>query len=107
MKWRPLSYDPLTGTRTFHAYDSVTKKNHIRHEYAVTPILDMNAVELSHSSTNWKGDWHKVAEIPMGIIHKWANEEGLNFYDKNCWDAIKKRLNSNEYRRFRTKSGNI
>lgn len=107
MKWRLLSIDPVTRTKTFHAYDSVTKQNHIRYEYDVEPILDLNTAELNASEAGWKGDWHKVAEIPMGIIHKWAQEEGLNFYDKNCWPAIKKKLNSNEFRKFRTKGGRI
>ena len=107
MKWRLLGYDPLTGEKTYHAYDSVTKKNHIKHEYDVTSILEANNVEYNNAKTGWGGDWHRVAEVPMGLIHKWANEEGLNFYDKNCWPAIKKKLNSNEFRRFRTKPGNI
>lgn len=107
MKWRQISYDPITGTRTYHAYDAVAKKNHIRHEYDVGGILEGNTQELNASRNDWKGDWHKVAEIPMGIIHQWANEEGLNFYDRNHWPAIKRKLNSNEFSRFRTKGGRI
>lgn len=107
MKWRLLSYDPLTGMKTYHAYDSMAKKNHIRHEYDVGNVLDTNQIELNASRSDWKGDWHKVAEVPLGVIHQWANEEGLDFYNRDHWPAIRKKLNSNEFRKFRTKGGNI
>lgn len=107
MKWRLLSHDPLTGLKTYHAYDSVTKQNHIRTEQDVQHILDENQRSYSSAKAGWGGDWHYVAEIPMEILHKWQVEEGLDFYNKDHWPAIKRKLNSNEFRKFRTKHGNI
>ena len=107
MKWRLLSQDPITGLKTYHAYDSAEKRNHIKTEQDVKPIIDDNQRAYNNAKAGWGGDWHHVAEIPMEIIHKWQVEEGLNFYNKDHWAAIKRKLNSNEFRSFRTKHGNI
>lgn len=59
----------------------------------------------SGTASFWKNrQWVKIASIPLALIDKW-HQEGVNFYDPNCWPEIKRRLNSNEWESLRTAPG--
>lgn len=52
--------------------------------------------------TSKSKDFRYVGEIPNILSEKWRIEEGINVYDKNDWPAVKKKLNSIEFRKLRT-----
>ncbi len=73
----------------------------------VEPILKRNIdFQNEHDGYTPSKDMKYVAEIPNVIIEQW-NKEGVNFYDKNDWPEIKRRLNSSEYQYLRTGLGRI
>ncbi len=73
----------------------------------IAPILKKNIdFQNTHDGYTPSKDLKYVAEIPQVIIEKWL-KEGVNFYDKNDWPEIKKRLNSSEYSYLRTGLGRI
>ncbi len=48
----------------------------------------------------WLGD--KVASIPLVIVEKWANELGVNVFDRSHWPKVKQLLNDPDWRYLRT-----
>jgi len=46
--------------------------------------------------------YNHVASIPAILQVKWLQEEGLNIYNPDHAERLKRKLNSNEYRYLRT-----
>lgn len=105
MDSRILGHDPLTGiTEIFH-YDDTTDEFHIENRQEL--ILDeMNADEYNDvstkSTTQWKGDMHRVASIPM-VIYADMVKTGM-IHDQK---AMRKWLADPDNRVFRTKPGSL
>lgn len=53
----------------------------------------------------WQGrEYVKVASVPLAWLDQlWA--QGIKYSDPEAWKAIKARLNSNEFEKFRTAPG--
>jgi hypothetical protein len=73
----------------------------------VAPILEANVAEYNSGN---KGDtklgWgRKVAEIPLGVVLKWKELYGVDCFNKNHAGAVRRLLNSNEWRYLRTAPG--
>ena len=110
MAKRLLDYDPLTATYTYHDYDHATDTTYITTEQNIQPLLELNKKQYNLDNRQGvKEDWWKVATIPNSIIHKWLNEDGVDFYSKDPWHVkkVKQKLNSNEYRYLRTSEGKV
>jgi hypothetical protein len=71
----------------------------------VEPILTDNKKALNNAATNWKGEFHHVASIPLVIIEKYKNEHGIDLMKDKA--AMKKFLNDPDHKYFRTKPGSI
>lgn len=65
------------------------------------PILDVNRA-IANDGFNHRQSMWPVASIPLNLIEKWRVEEGIDVFDPNCADALKRKLNSIEYRYLRT-----
>lgn len=103
---RLVDHDPITGITTWHEYDSTTKQTHIHTTYADAPIdsvLDLN-VNMQNENAGWSPskEWRRVGSIPMAVIHSWLVNDGIDVFDKNDWPAVRRKLNSNEFRKLRT-----
>lgn len=62
------------------------------------------------TSSLWNGgDYVKVASIPLFLIEKWKNEEGIDFLRWNDDDKarVMKKLNDGDYGKLRTAPGAI
>jgi hypothetical protein len=109
MARRLLEYDPYQRKSVYHHYDYATDITRIETVYDVEPILNMNKERAKDDEYQKKGikkGWWHVGTIPNGVIAKWM-EEGINFYDKNDWPAVKRKLNSAEYSYLRTGRGKL
>lgn len=75
----------------------------------VESILDMNHAVQSAGRSAWAADpdMHFLGSIPVNIIQKWKNELGVDFYNPNHEDAVKRLLNSNEWSKLRAGGGRI
>lgn len=49
----------------------------------------------------------RAASIPMSVIEKWKNELGIDVFDPNHREAVRKLLNSSEYLYLRTAPGRL
>lgn len=53
------------------------------------------------------GDLRRSASIPLALYLKWKNELGIDAINDDHAQAVKKLLNSNEYRFLRTAAGRL
>lgn len=95
-------FDPDDGIAEYDYYDPTTEQHAVRYVQDVEPVLEENkALQTLDRPNGQEMRW--VAQIPTILIHKWLVEEGLNFFNKNHWPAIRRKLNSSEYRFLRTR----
>lgn len=112
MNWRHLDRDLHTGLDTWHAYDSLTDETHLK----TTPIpgmvenlLDQNKERYNDGTNGYiskEREFKYVAEIPTWVQVLWL-QEGIDIWNKNHWEAVKRKLNSNEWQKLRTSPGTI
>ena len=108
MTKRLLSKDPLTGIERWFEYDSVTKTCQIRTLQNVEDILNHNKALATHNDGyDKRREFRRVASIPVTLQHQWLAEEGIDVYNKDHWDAVAKKLDSNEYAYLRTAPGRL
>ena len=81
----------------------------VRRPAAVEELMDANKAERNNASENWKGDFHKVASIPMTIIIEWSKEVGggMNILKPENKKKFVAKLNDPDFVNLRTKLGNI
>lgn len=110
MTKRLMSHDPFTGITTYFEPDG-NGGFHLSYESDVEPLLEQNKIQYTDGTdgyANGKGrEFKHVAEIPMSLILKWKIEDGIDVFNKNDWNAVKRKLNSNEWLLLRTSGGHI
>ena len=107
---RLLDFDPFTGVSTYHGFDHQTDKTIIHTTQDAEPYLNLNKIRQNdddYSKNGKKNNWWHVASIPIGVQLKWLKEEGIDIFDKNHRQAVKRKLNSSEYKYLRTSTGKI
>ena len=108
MNWRPFSYDPVSGIRREFAYDHSTKEAVIRTTMDVDPLLDDNARLRNDGTGGWSQDraMRRIAEIPMHVLCKWAEEWGMPGPHGEEFDLkLIKRMNDRDFYKLRTSEG--
>jgi hypothetical protein len=72
-----------------------------------TPILDANKADFNSGLTGKTrlGWGRKVAEIPLVVVEMWKNKYGVDAFNKDHAQAVRKLLNSNEWAYLRTAPG--
>lgn len=88
----------------FH-YDQAEDRLIVKRTQDVESVIEMNKLEANTANTNWKGELHKVASIPMVIIEKYKNEKGVDLLNDSI--AMKKFLNDPDNKFLRTKNGRL
>lgn len=109
MQRRLLDRDPISGLTEYHCYDPASDTTIIETVQDVEPVLERNKALQSADDGGWSPtrDLRRAATIPDVIILKWRNEEGIDVFDPDHWPAVKRKLNSSEYRWLRTAPGTI
>lgn len=118
MRKRVLDHDPLSGVTTYHAYDHSTKTTWIETVQETDSILEANKALQNmgnggagglnpYSQVGIKQEWWHVASIPVGLIHKWKVEEGIDVFNKDHWRAVARKLQDPDYRSLRTGTGRL
>ena len=106
---RLLNYDSLTGDKQYHHYDPLTEVTTIETVYNVQPVLEMNkekAKNSEYSKDGIKRGWWHYGTIPNGVIALWL-KEGIDFYNKDHWPAVLRKLRDPEYRYLKATSGKL
>lgn len=91
--------DHLGITRWFD-YDEESDTFGIHTEQDVAPAIEANKQLFNEAPTNWRGDMHLVASIPMSIYFD-LKQKGIADDDA----AMKRWLNDPDNRVFRTRAG--
>ncbi len=106
MDSRLLGYDPLLGVTEIFHYDEATDEFHIENRQEIDDLVDVNTALYNDvstkSSTQWKGDIHRVASIPM-VVYADMVKTGM-IHDQK---ALRKWLADPDNRVFRTKPGSL
>lgn len=100
MSERLLDYDPHTGAKHWFSYDEDTDTMRIRTEEDVQDIIDFNKEKQAEGFDRKSEVWH-AAKIPNTIILKWKLEHGVELWNPDHREAVRRLLNSNEYRYLR------
>jgi hypothetical protein len=105
MAKRLLSYDPITGVRTYHDYDHDTKKTYITEEQDVEAILNHNkklANDSSYKKQGIKDDWYHFATVPNTVLLEIMKKHNISIFNNDDLPKFERILQSNEYRYLRT-----
>ncbi|WP_085033934.1 hypothetical protein [Ensifer aridi] len=101
-EWTLYSHDMMTGRSVWHYFDG--EKDVYRVDYPVDNLISHNQAVRNSAERAWKGDWHRVASIPLNVAYGsglvQAHSEGDDTF-------VKRFLNSSDNRAWRTKEGHL
>jgi hypothetical protein len=100
--WRFLSRDPTTGAVEHYKYDPDGERCIIRRSVDLEPAIEANKREASVND-GWNKDrsMRLAARIPPDVQLLWLQRYGVRAWDRNHREAVRKLLNSNEWRYLR------
>lgn len=97
-----LGYDPATGMKEWFSSDDDGDTWRIRYEQDVSPLLDANKEAQAESWDRRSEMWH-AASIPNVVLMEWVTKHGIQYWNPNHKDGVKRLLNSDEYRYLRVR----
>lgn len=96
-----VDWDPASGRTVWHYFDG--EKTVVRTDYPVTATVAENQLCRNEAGNAWKGDWHRVASVPLNIYYDQlhaAEQQGDEKY-------VSRWLNDSDNRAWRTKEGRL
>lgn len=91
-----LGWDKASGLKEWISTDEQTGESFIRYEQDVQALLDDNR-RASNEGLDKRSDMWHVASVPNVILMKWLTEHGVDFWNPDHKDGVRKLLNSYEY----------
>jgi len=89
----------------FHWHEP-TKEMAIEHIQDIKPLIDSNK-KLQQEDHHIADDFRLSARIPMTVYYEWKNKFGVDMFDPNHKEGVKKLINSPEYRYLKTTNRRI
>ena len=104
-----LDRDPVTRTNEWFIPGDKPGSFSIQTVQDVEPILERNKALQNESDKGWSRsrEWRRAASIPNVVALQWMKQYGVNIWDKNHARAVKRLLNSSEWRWLRTAPGKL
>jgi hypothetical protein len=104
MQSKVFDIDPLTGVKKMWHYDADKDEAIIETIVDASGVVEDNKTEFNHfdERSNWKGDLHKVASIPMSVYYD-LKAQGITEDPAR----MKAWLNDPDNRFFRTRPGRV
>lgn len=101
--------DQFLDLREVYHKNAHDDKFHIEIVQDVSGYIKANQDQfnVTEKGTTWKGDFHKVASIPVAVLNEWAKELGDWPLKKEYEGWLTAKLNSNEFYKLRTRAGYI
>lgn len=102
-EWRPLT--SRNGQVTDVKFDS-DGKIIVRARQECADVLWLNKEQRNHGAE--KNEFGTlVARVPLGIVHKWLVEDGIDVFGGEQQDGLARKLNDPDWAYLRTGGGNI
>lgn len=102
--WTLFDYDAQSGRSVWRLFDG--ERTHFRTDYPVDATISENEAIRNGASKAWAGDYHRVASIPLNVLHD--EKVGLLKAHNEGDDAFVSRwLNDSDNRAWRTKEGRV
>lgn len=101
---RVLSHDPATKmVEKFH-WDEVNEQFVIESRQDISQCVELTQAEFNTfgKKAAWKGDFHKVASVPLTVV--------ADLTRRGIWqddDALKKWLSDRDHLKFRARPGRL
>lgn len=96
-----LDFNPATGMKTwFSSSEDDGGTWQVRYEQDTAPILDQNK-SAQADGFDRRGDMWHAAKVPTVVLMEWVVKHGVRAWDKNHAPAVRRLLDSNEYRYLR------
>ena len=100
--WTLYDHDMASGRCVWHLFDG--EKDVYRVDYPVDNLLSENRDVRNSAEKAWRGDWHRVASVPLNVAHASglvkAHSEGDDRF-------VKRFLNDGDNCAWRTKEGRL
>lgn len=100
--WTLFDWDAKTGRSVWYLEDG--NKTHWRTDYPVDSVLSQNAAVRNSAEKAWTGDYHRVASIPLNVLHDSGMADASVQHDDRF---MSRWLNDSDNRAWRTKEGSV
>jgi len=106
---RILDRDSLTGAISTFEYDEGEDRALIHQTTDVGPTLEQNKRFQNDGTGGWtpSRDFRHAARIPNAVIELWRTMYGVDIFNKNHAPAVKRLLNSSEWKFLRVAEFNL
>jgi len=91
--------------QTFH-YHEPTGEFAIEHIENIQPLIDSNK-KLQNEDHHKADEFRLSARIPNMVVYEWKRKFGVDVFNKDHAQAVKKLLNSPDYRYLKTTNRRI
>jgi hypothetical protein len=100
---RHFESDPDNNAVETFEYDESEDKAYIHRVADVSSLIEQNKRFQNDGSDGYNKarDMVHQAHIPIDVIYLWMTKYGVNVFDKDHMPAVKRLLNSNEWRFLR------
>ena len=95
----------IDKNQIFH-YHNPTGEFAIEHIEDIQPLIDSNK-KLQQEDHSIRDEFRLSARIPMTVVYEWKRQFGVDLFNKDHKDAVKKLLNSHDYRYLKTTNRRI
>ncbi|MEM9600672.1 MAG: hypothetical protein AAF926_06590 [Pseudomonadota bacterium] len=100
--FKPISIDPVSGVSHYLRVDELTGEMETLTTQDPTRILDSNQRErYDAKGPLGKADLVKIGNIPLGLIAHWKHVEGLDVYNPDHWERLRKKLDDGDFQKLR------
>lgn len=75
-----FSERPEMGLRSYFHYDHATDESYLETVQEMDAVVEQNKARYNQfdERSNWKGDYHAVAEVPMATYAEWLRDGRVN-----------------------------
>jgi len=103
---RFFDYDGMTGQAEFFHYNEENGAMTIETRQDVEPILNANKRAMNDGDGYTPSrDMKRIASIPLNIVELWKEKYGIDLFNKNHAQGVRRLLNDPDWRYLRTSGG--
>lgn len=103
MAGRLFDVDPTTGLTTHIEYNNETDRFLFTYSQDVNQLLDAAKATQNEAFDKRADMWH-AASIPPVVQLEWLTKHGVDLWDKNHKDGVKRLLNDPDYRYLKVRN---